>query len=288
MEGFKTSTKMQCFKEGGAVKYKSRHSEKGEMDADIKQDKAVVKKAFKMHDAQEHKGEHTNLSKLKKGGRAKKECGTVKKYKTGGTVENAYAAKKSAKDFKDIANAKRQKPSMLANGKSVKKYQAGESVQSDPNDIGGDMLRKIGKVPMVGKPLQRGATVLRDNVMGNPEQNRVARAQMQEMARKKAMAAAAAQGQSAPGIADAVQQAAPPAPVDQMAAPAPMKKGGKAKKMNTGGNTGPVSPVSQEIIEGKRPVQETPGKMTPDERRASIAKAFGAGAKKMRTGGTCS
>ena len=245
MEGFKTSSKMQCFKEGGAVKYKSRHSEKGEMGADIKQDKAVVKKAFKMHDAQEHKGEHTNLSKLKKGGRAKKECGTVKKYKTGGMVENAYAAKKSAKDFKDIANAKRQKPSMLSNGKSVKKYQAGESVQSDPNDIGGDMLRKIGKVPMVGKPLQRGATVLRDNVMGNPEQNRVARAQMQEMARKKAMAAAAAQGQSAPGIADAVQQATPSAPVDQMAAPAPMKKGGKAKKMNTGGNTGPVSPVAR-------------------------------------------
>jgi hypothetical protein len=106
------------------------------------------------------------------------------------------------------------------------------------------------------------------------------------------MAAAAAQGQSAPGIADAVQQAAPAAapsaPVDQMAAPAPMKKGGKAKKMNTGGNTGPVSPVAQEIIEGKRPAQSTPGQMTPDERRASIAKAFGAGTKKMRTGGTCS
>jgi hypothetical protein len=80
---------------------------------------------------------------------------------------------------------------MLAKGKSVKKYAEGELVQSDPNDIGGDMLRKIGKVPMVGKPLQRGATVLRDNVMGNPEQNRIARAQMQEIARKKAMAAAA-------------------------------------------------------------------------------------------------
>jgi len=35
---------------------------------DMAQDKAVVKKAFKMHDAQEHKGEHTNLSKLKSGG----------------------------------------------------------------------------------------------------------------------------------------------------------------------------------------------------------------------------
>ena len=42
---------------------------------DVKQDKALIKKAFKMHDAQEHKGEHTKLDKLKKGGRAKKKYG---------------------------------------------------------------------------------------------------------------------------------------------------------------------------------------------------------------------
>lgn len=42
---------------------------KENMKADIKQDKAIVKKAFKMHDAQEHKGSKgTDLSKLKKGG----------------------------------------------------------------------------------------------------------------------------------------------------------------------------------------------------------------------------
>lgn len=35
---------------------------------DMAQDKAVVKKAFKLHDAQEHPGKHTNLSKLKSGG----------------------------------------------------------------------------------------------------------------------------------------------------------------------------------------------------------------------------
>jgi hypothetical protein len=40
---------------------------------DIKQDKAIVKKAFKMHDKQEHKGgKGTDLSKLKKGGKVKK------------------------------------------------------------------------------------------------------------------------------------------------------------------------------------------------------------------------
>lgn len=36
---------------------------------DVKQDKAMIKKAFKMHDKQEHKGgKGTDLSKLKKGG----------------------------------------------------------------------------------------------------------------------------------------------------------------------------------------------------------------------------
>ena len=40
------------------------------MKEDIKQDKAIVKKAFKMHDTQEHKGgKGTNLDKLKKGGK---------------------------------------------------------------------------------------------------------------------------------------------------------------------------------------------------------------------------
>jgi hypothetical protein len=40
------------------------------MKDDIKQDKAIVKKAFKMHDAQEHKGgKGTNLTKLAKGGK---------------------------------------------------------------------------------------------------------------------------------------------------------------------------------------------------------------------------
>ena len=36
--------------------------------ADEAADKKLIKKAFKMHDSQEHKGKHTNLSKLRKGG----------------------------------------------------------------------------------------------------------------------------------------------------------------------------------------------------------------------------
>ena len=35
---------------------------------DIAEDKKLIKKAFSMHDKQEHPGKKTNLSKLKKGG----------------------------------------------------------------------------------------------------------------------------------------------------------------------------------------------------------------------------
>ena len=35
---------------------------------DVAEDKKLIKKAFAMHDKQEHPGKKTNLSKLKKGG----------------------------------------------------------------------------------------------------------------------------------------------------------------------------------------------------------------------------
>ena len=47
---------------------KEMHSEKGEMKTDIAQDKKLIKKAFKQHDAQEHKGSKGTTLKLKKGG----------------------------------------------------------------------------------------------------------------------------------------------------------------------------------------------------------------------------
>ena len=54
------------------------HSEKSEMKQDVAQDKKLIKKAFKMHDKQEHKGgKGTNLAKLKKGGVTSTE---MKKY----------------------------------------------------------------------------------------------------------------------------------------------------------------------------------------------------------------
>lgn len=58
------------------------------------------------------------------------------------------------------------------------------------------------------------------------------------------------------------------------------KKGGAVKKYNDGGV---ISEEAEEIIQGRRPPQATPGVMTPAERRASIAKAFGAGPRRPKT-----
>jgi hypothetical protein len=90
MQEFKKIVKMKCggsvtkavemcgggrMKEGGKVKH-----------GDTAEDKKLIKKAFNLHDDQKHEGK-TDLSKLKKGGRCKKDGGTVRKYKDGGNVK---------------------------------------------------------------------------------------------------------------------------------------------------------------------------------------------------------
>jgi hypothetical protein len=294
MEGFKKLPKqIACFREGGSVQKQvenfTKRDRKNVEPDDLAQDKKLIKKAFKQHDKAEHDKEPTEI-KLKKGGRAKKEKGTVKKfcgggnaYKEGGSVTNVYEAKKSSGDkdnirkTKDIKPGKAAAPSKAAvkpnffgsdvekekskpsghkdpyikskqsgkaavapsgakgpdaykKGGKVKKFADGGDVANDPNDIGGGMLRAIGKVPLVGGVMQDQATDIRNKVMGTPEQNRIAQAQMDKMkARKAAQAAAMAGGL---GGAQALQQGAlagaqaAPAPVTP--APAPMKKGGKA------------------------------------------------------------
>jgi len=201
---------MQCFREGGSVQkevnFTKRDRKKVEPN-DMSQDKKLVKKAFAQHDKAKHGGSEPTEIKLKKGGRAKKECGTVKKFKTGGKVENAYGAKKTDKDIKDIANTKRQKPAMLCgSGKAMKKYADG-----------GGVMDAIGQ----------GATSLKEKVMGTPEQNRLALEREKRIAARKA---AEASGNPAAIAA----QPSPTAPLPAAPAPAPaampaMKKGGKAK-----------------------------------------------------------
>ena len=75
------------FKEGGMPK-NMMHEEKGEMKADIAQDKKIIKKAIGMHDKQEHPGKKTDLSKLKSGGRiASKGEHAVQKQSKRGAME---------------------------------------------------------------------------------------------------------------------------------------------------------------------------------------------------------
>ena len=140
LDGFKKIVKMKI---GGSVSKAiakcsgGKMKKGGEVDAaDIKQDKAIVKKAFSMHDKQEHGGEKTDLSKLKRGGRSKKEAGTVRKFKTGGSVTNVYEAKKSSGDIDNIKKTKLIKPAKAAapskaavKGKGLDAYKRGGKVK---------------------------------------------------------------------------------------------------------------------------------------------------------------
>jgi len=138
MDGFKTLPKM---KSGGsttkaAEKYcgggMTKKKAGGEVEKkDMAQDKAMIKKAFRQHDKAEHDKEDASEIKLRKGGRAKKEAGTVKKFKKdGGAV---YGEKKTAADLKDIEQAKNFKPKKLKEGGSSdvvkeKKKPSGDAV----------------------------------------------------------------------------------------------------------------------------------------------------------------
>jgi hypothetical protein len=76
--------KMGFMKKGGET-----HAEKGEMKKDVAQDKAMIKKAFKQHDKQEHQGGVGTKLALKKGGLAaghKSANGVAKKGLTKGTM----------------------------------------------------------------------------------------------------------------------------------------------------------------------------------------------------------
>lgn len=266
MEGFKSLPKMQCFKEGGSVKAmcyggkmkKGGHAESKEMKKDIAQDKKVVKKAIAMHDKQEHPGEKTDLSKLKKGGRMKKEVGTVKKYKAGGAIE----MKKDAGDKDDIKKIKQAKPKKAAapsaaskdvmntpkffkKGGSVKKCNEGGSLKSvDTEENPGlaklptNVRNKMGYAKKGGKvkKYESGGIVdtvkavgkkLYENVMGTPEQNKAAEKQEKEIAEKD------------PSSLEAKYR--------KMTG---KKKGGKIKKFADGGSTGSFTPEEEAYLGG--------------------------------------
>jgi hypothetical protein len=115
---FSKADKGKTFKKGGEMK-----------DADLAQDKKMVKRAIAMHDKQEHKGEHTNLSKLKNGGK-------VKKMAAGGMPDPRMAAMMAKKKAammggapamgRPMAPAGAPAPTMpMKKGGSTKKMAAG-------------------------------------------------------------------------------------------------------------------------------------------------------------------
>ena len=76
---FAAADKGKTFKKGGSMK----SDMKEDMAMDKKQDVAMIKKAFKQHDAQEHKGGKGTKITLKKGGSVKG-CGIASKGLTKG------------------------------------------------------------------------------------------------------------------------------------------------------------------------------------------------------------
>jgi hypothetical protein len=252
MEGFKSLPKMQHFKEGGSVQKQIANYEKRERKteekADMAQDKAVVKKAIRMHDAQEHKGEKTDLSKLRKGGRAKKELGSARKfikpaaapsgakggpnkYKAGGEVTNVYEAKKKSGDKDNIAKVKQITPTKA----TAESAPVGKPANTPAKFCGGKSVKKMADGRLTGPmddanalldPLRSAGRSLRDNVMGTPQQNDIAKARMEMIARKKAALMGGAGAMAQPTTP-------PPTGVDTMGNTTGMpmqKRGGKVKK----------------------------------------------------------
>jgi hypothetical protein len=227
MEGFKKLPKgIQAFKEGGSV-YQSRKSMKEQESADIAQDKVLVKKGVKQHEAALHKGEPKTELKLKAGGRAKKDCGTVKKYKTGGSVSNVYEAKKSAGDKDNIKKTKEIKASKAAapSGakETVQKFANGKSVKMTPEQKMAALMqqRDIEKMARAKKYL--GAGQQSQLINQSP-----AAAGLSAPAPSGTPAAPIGGPAPAPGINAGA--GAPAGGAQNPAVPGGMKKGGKAKK----------------------------------------------------------
>ena len=272
MDGFKKTPKMQCFKEGGSVQREVKNFTKRDRktvdEADTAQDKKIVKKAIGMHDVQQHE-EKTDLSGLKKGGRAKKAQGTVKKfcgggnaYKTGGSVTNVYEAKKSSGDkdnikkVKDITPGKAAAPSKaavkpafkgsdVAKEKSkpssdatslVKSKASGKSASAPSGAKGGPNKYKT------GGGVKKFADGGSDGYL-TPAQERTLKMVKTGNYRSKpnemnyAQPAPSSNGPTMPSLgpannfssSEAYRQAGSPAPQAQ-------KKGGKVKKMAVGGS----------------------------------------------------
>lgn len=129
MEDFKKLPKMQCFKEGGKVsqKFVNAMEKKFPKGATITpaedeaEDKKMIKRGVAQHESKLHKGEPKTELKLKTGGRAKKEKGTVKKY-CGGKSVKKYEEGGEVEETTEVVAAK----------EAPKKPVRGSGYDSDP------------------------------------------------------------------------------------------------------------------------------------------------------------
>jgi len=133
---FEEADKGKKFKQGGMMKES--------MKSDEREDKKLIKKAFSMHDKQEHKGEHTNLSKLKKGGMA------MKKMAMGGMPKETMGPKTMKKDVEKGSNklTKFGESAVQKRGKT-RGMNLGDSGPTEGIETGG--MKKGGKVKKYAK-----------------------------------------------------------------------------------------------------------------------------------------
>jgi 2,4-dienoyl-CoA reductase-like NADH-dependent reductase (Old Yellow Enzyme family) len=141
-QDFSKADKGKTFKKGGEMK-----------KADLTQDKKMIKRAVGMHDKQAHKGEHTDLSKLKKGG-------NVKKMAAGGMPDPRMAAMMAKKKAAMMGGTTRPAmagpaPTMpMKKGGSTKKMAGGGmtsmgKVKTNPGNINGVASKGLTKGKMV-------------------------------------------------------------------------------------------------------------------------------------------
>jgi len=123
MEGFTKLPKMQCFKEGGYVTSKPKSVvEKTTKVAPTGDKKANAKSAAV---APKEKEEKVDITTMKKGGRAKKATGTVKKF-IKQESKKPSGDKDAIKKVKPTGNKKANAPSKAAvKGKEIKKFADG-------------------------------------------------------------------------------------------------------------------------------------------------------------------
>lgn len=144
MDGFKTLPKMQCFKEGGSIQKEMSKPKKVKGVPAVKEKDEGPKRAM----AAGMKGTTPDVkdettTTMKKGGRAKKDCGTVRKYKAGGAV-GVYGAKKSSGDLDSIEKAKDIKPKKAAapSKAAVKPAMKGSDVAKEKSKPAGSSKAK--------------------------------------------------------------------------------------------------------------------------------------------------